>query len=274
MTETVRHDTTAAAPTTPAPATPTGQAVGHPLPGARSHEHLRNYPPVSDWDNHVEFDAKAHPRKVPHSYMLVPTTCFNCESACGLLAYVDKDDLSVKKVEGNPAHPGSRGRNCAKGPATINQVNDPERVLYPLRRTGERGGGGWERVSWDDALDDVAGRIRAAIVEGRGEEVTYHVGRPGEDGFAERVLQAWGVDGHNSHTQVCSSGARFGQTLWGGYDRPSPDHAHAKVILLFSSHLETGHYFNPHAQRIMEGKQSGAKLIVVDPRMSNTAAHA
>jgi anaerobic selenocysteine-containing dehydrogenase len=246
----------------------------HELPGSRTHEHLRNYPPVSDWDNHVEYDAKAHPRKVPHSYMLVPTTCFNCESACGLLAYVDKEDLSIKKVEGNPAHPGSRGRNCAKGPATINQINDPERILYPLRRTGERGGGQWERVSWDDALDEVAGRIRNAIREDRKDEVVYHVGRPGEDGFAERMLQAWGVDGHNSHTNVCSSGARLGMTLWGGYDRPSPDHAYAKVILLLSSHLETGHYFNPHAQRIMEGKQGGAKLIVMDPRMSNTASHA
>ena len=85
----------------------------------------------------------------------------------------------------------------------------------------------------------------------------YHVGRPGEDGFAERVLQAWGVDGHNSHTNICSSGARLGYTLWGGYDRPSPDYANAKVILLISSHLEAGHYFNPHAQRIMEGKQAG-----------------
>ena len=51
----------------------------------------------------------------------------------------------------------------------------------------------------------------------------------------------------------------FGQTLWGGYDRPSPDYANAKVILLLSSHLETGHYFNPHAQRIMEGKLDGAQ---------------
>jgi anaerobic selenocysteine-containing dehydrogenase len=111
------------------------------LPGSRTHEHLRNFPPVSEWDNHVEYDAKAHPRKVPHNYMLVPTTCFNCESACGLLAYVDKDDLSIRKVEGNPAHPGSRGRNCAKGPATINQINDPERILHPLRRVGARGEG-------------------------------------------------------------------------------------------------------------------------------------
>lgn len=243
------------------------------LPGARNHEHLRNFPPVSTWDDHVEYDAKAHPRKVPHSYMLVPTTCFNCESACGLLAYVDKEDLSVKKVEGNPAHPGSRGRNCAKGPATINQLNDPERILYPLRRTGERGGGGWERVSWDEALDDIAGKIRTALGEGRHEEVMYHVGRPGEDGFAERFLNAWGVDGHNTHTNICSAGARLGMSLWAGFDRPSADHANAKVILLLSSHLETGHYFNPHAQRIMEAKQAGAKLIVLDPRLSNTASH-
>ncbi|NIJ12450.1 anaerobic selenocysteine-containing dehydrogenase [Saccharomonospora amisosensis] len=244
------------------------------LPGARTHEHLRNFPPVSSWDNHIEYDAKAHPRKVPHSYMLIPTTCFNCESACGLLAYVDKDDLSVKKLEGNPAHPGSRGRNCAKGPATVNQLDDPERILHPMRRKGERGGGEWERVSWDDALDDIAGRIRKAISEDRHNEIMYHVGRPGEDGFAERFLTAWGVDGHNSHTNICSAGARLGMSLWTGFDRPSADHANAKVILLLSSHLETGHYFNPHAQRIMEGKQSGAKLVVVDPRMSNTASHA
>lgn len=57
-------------------------------------------------------------------------------------------------------------------------------------------------------------------------------------------------------------------------DRPSPDYANAKVIVLVSSHLETGHYFNPHAQRIIEGKKNGAKLIVFDTRLSNTATHA
>lgn len=245
-----------------------------PLPGARTHERLRNYPPPSEWDHHVEYDAKAHPKKVPHTYSLIPTICFNCESSCGLLAYVDHDDLSIKKFEGNPAHPGSRGRNCAKGPATINQVHDPERILHPLRRVGERGSGKFEEVSWDEALADIAGRIRSAILEDRRDEVMYHVGRPGEDGFAERVLQAWGVDGHNSHTNVCSSGGRSGYTHWMGYDRPSPDYANAKVILLLSSHLETGHYFNPHAQRIMEAKKNGAKVVVLDLRLSNTASHA
>jgi anaerobic selenocysteine-containing dehydrogenase len=247
------------------------------LPGDRAPNDssgLRNFPPPEEWDSFTAYDAKAHPRKVAREFMLIPTTCFNCESACGLLAHVAKDDLTITKLEGNPAHPGSRGRNCAKGPATINQVDDPERILYPLRQAGERGSGQWERVTWDQALDDIAARIRSAIVDDRRDEVMYHVGRPGEDGFAERFLLAWGVDGHNSHTNICSSGARLGYTLWGGYDRPSPDHANAKAILLLSSHLETGHYFNPHAQRIMEAKASGTKLVVMDPRMSNTASHA
>ncbi|HYT49039.1 MAG TPA: molybdopterin dinucleotide binding domain-containing protein, partial [Pyrinomonadaceae bacterium] len=113
-----------------------------------------------------------------------------------------------------------------------------------------------------------------AIVEDRKDEIMYHVGRPGEDGFTERILAAWGVDGHNSHTNICSSGAREGYQLWMGLDRPSPDHANAKVILLISAHLESGHYFNPHAQRVIDGKANGAKLIVMDTRLSNTATHA
>lgn len=242
-------------------------------PGA-SRIHLAAFPPKERWDDWTELDAKAWPRRVERRYSLVPTTCFNCESACGLLAYIDQDSGQIKKLEGNPEHPGSRGRNCAKGPATLNQITDPDRILYPLKRVGARGEGKWARVSWDEALDDMAQRIRKALVEKRHNEIMYHVGRPGEDGFTERVLANWGVDGHNSHTNICSAGARAGYQFWCGIDRPSPDYAKARVIFLISSHLETGHYFNPHAQRILEAKQRGAKLIVLDSRLSNTATHA
>jgi anaerobic selenocysteine-containing dehydrogenase len=239
-----------------------------------SRVHLGAFPPKERWDDWVELDSLAWPQRVERRSMLVPTTCFNCESACGLLAYVDRETLQVRKFEGNPEHPGSRGRNCAKGPATINQVTDPDRILTPLRRAGARGENRWVGVSWDEALDDIAGKIRRAIQEDRPNEVMYHVGRPGEDGFTERVLASWGVDGHNSHTNVCSSGARAGYHFWTGIDRPSPDHARADVILLVSSHLESGHYFNPHAQRVIDAKSRGAKLIVFDTRLSNTATHA
>jgi anaerobic selenocysteine-containing dehydrogenase len=235
---------------------------------------LVSCPPPERWDDWREYDVTRWPRRVEKRYMLVPTICFNCEAACGLLAWIDKDTMRVRKFEGNPLHPASRGRNCAKGPASINQVNDPERILYPLRRAGKRGGGRWTRISWDQVLDEIGSRIRRAFVEGRRNEVMYHVGRPGHERTMDRILKAWGIDGHNSHTNVCSASARLGYALWSGYDRPSPDHANARFILLLSSHLETGHYFNPHAQRIIEGKLAGAKLAVMDPRLSNTASMA
>ncbi|MGH9932836.1 MAG: molybdopterin-dependent oxidoreductase [Pyrinomonadaceae bacterium] len=239
-----------------------------------SRSHLAAFPPKERWDDWTELDSQAWPKRKERHYSLVPTTCFNCESACGLLAYIDKVTGEIQKFEGNPEHPGSRGRNCAKGPATLNQIHDPDRILYPLKRAGKRGAGHWEQTTWDAALDDIAARIRKAIVEDRRNEIMYHVGRPGEDGFTERILAAWGVDGHNSHTNICSSGSREGYQLWMGLDRPSPDHANAKVILLISAHLESGHYFNPHAQRVIEGKANGAKLIVFDTRLSHTATHA
>ncbi|MEE8396808.1 MAG: molybdopterin-dependent oxidoreductase [bacterium] len=233
---------------------------------------LAKFPPPERWGDWEEWDAAAWPQAKKRRFSLHPTTCFNCESACGLLAYVDRDSGRIQRFEGNPLHPGSRGRLCAKGPATINQIDDPERILYPLKRKGARGGGEWERIGWEQALDEIAGSIRKALQEERHNEVVYHVGRPGHAGYMDRVLRAWGVDGHNSHTNVCSSGARLGYALWQGIDRLTPDFAEAHFILLLSSHLETGHYFNPHAQRIVEGMQAGAHLAVMDPRLSNTAS--
>ncbi len=247
----------------------------HQVDGESDHKPLleaSKFPPEEQWDSWVEYDSKSWPEKKKREYMLVPTSCFNCEAGCGLLAYIDKETMTIKKFVGNPYHPASRGRNCAKGPATINQIEDTDRILYPMKRVGPRGSGKWERVSWDDVLDDISSRIRKAIQEKRNNEVAYHVGRPGHEGFMDWVLKAWGIDGHNSHTNICSSGARFGYAIWQFFDRPSPDHTNAKFILLVSSHLEAGHYFNPHAQRIIEARMKGAKLAVMDPRLSNTAS--
>ncbi|MGE5852439.1 MAG: molybdopterin-dependent oxidoreductase, partial [Deltaproteobacteria bacterium] len=176
---------------------------------------LASYPPVEKWDDWVEYDTAQWPRKVEKHCHVIPTICFNCEAACGLLGFVEKDTGHIRRFEGNPEHPGSRGRNCAKGPATLNQVNDPERIRYPLKRVGARGAGKWERVTWDEALDDIAGRVRKALLEERRNEIMYHVGRPGHELlYHQRILHSWGIDGHNSHTNVCSAGARAGYAFW------------------------------------------------------------
>ena len=178
--------------------------------------------PAADADGRVvEYDPTAWPRKVRRESMLVPTVCFNCESACGLLAYVDTETFEIRKLEGNPDHPGSRGRNCAKGPATLNQITDPERILYPAAPQGRRaaaasGNGSAGTTCWTRSPSGCTTRSPP----GRNNDVCYFVGRPGEDGFADRFLETWGCDGHNSHTNVCSSGGRTGYGFWSGTDRP------------------------------------------------------
>ena len=154
--------------------------------------------------------------------MLVPTTCFNCESACGLLAYVDKETLQrAGSSRATPSIPGSRGRNCAKGPATLNQITDPDRILYPLKRAGQarRGQVGAGLVGTRRSTTSRRASARPSTEE-RHNEVMYHVGRPGEDGFTERILAAWGVDGHNSHTNVCSSSGARGLPVLDGSRPP------------------------------------------------------
>ena len=81
---------------------------GYPGP---SGTHLAAYPPKERWDD-WELDSKAWPRRVERRSMLVPTTCFNCESACGLLAYVDPETLEV--LEGNPSIPARVGATAPR----------------------------------------------------------------------------------------------------------------------------------------------------------------
>ena len=97
---------------------------------------LKSHPDPSQWDEYVDFESTAWPKKERRKYWIIPSVCFNCESACGILAYLDQESLDVRKIEGNPLHPGSRGRTCAKVVVAPNQLDDPDRILYPIRRTG------------------------------------------------------------------------------------------------------------------------------------------
>src|SRR5262249_31310152 len=71
---------------------------------------FRSHPDPSPWDDYVDYESTSWPRKDRRRYWIIPSVCFNCEAACGILAYVDKEQLTVRKIEGNPLHPGSRGR--------------------------------------------------------------------------------------------------------------------------------------------------------------------
>ncbi len=218
-------------PTGPAPTGPAASRVEDTAPeafGLRIRETVSNFPPVESWDDVVAArreGASSQGREALHArpdHLLQLRVGLRAAGLRGPRRPVDQE------ARGQPGAPRVTRSQLREGPGDRQPGQRPRADPHPLRRVGERGSGSFEPVTWDEALDDIAARIRRAIEEDRRDEVIYHVGRPGEDGFVERVLLAWGVDGHNSHTNICSAGARLGYTLWGGYDRPSPDYANAR----------------------------------------------
>ncbi len=204
---------------------------------------------------------------------VVPGMCQLCSTVCGILGYV-KDGRLIK-VEGNPRDPNSRGKLCARGQAALNHQYHPERLLYPLRRVGARGEGRWRRISWDEALDEIAQRLRAVLDSGRPEEFAFHQGRLRSKDMVRRFLNAFGTRTQLSHRALCS-GARRAAVLtyiWES-DWDLTDVEHARYILNFGSNAFEAHQGHvPLAQRIQNARfNHGAKLVTFDVRLSNTAA--
>ncbi|MCX6077260.1 MAG: molybdopterin-dependent oxidoreductase, partial [Campylobacterales bacterium] len=215
-----------------------------------------------------------------NDYMIIPTACSNCEASCGITAWVDKKSFTVKKYMGNPLHPGSRGRNCAKGYAAQSQMYDPDRIAFPLKRAAgsARGEGKWVRTTWDEAMTTIGKKMADTIEKGdelSKKSVMFHIGRPNENGFVPAIWHTLGLDSYNSHTNICSANGRTPTMHWANDDRTSPDWANAKLIFLNSSHAaDAGHYFQQSASFIADARQKGAKLVVMDPRLSNSAGMA
>ena len=89
-----------------------------------------------------------------------PSQCWECNAYCGSL--ITKRDGKVVKIGPNPKHPGSKGAFCVKGVRAVREwTENGNRLLHPMRRIGSRGSGEWEQISWDDALDEMAGRLAA-----------------------------------------------------------------------------------------------------------------
>ncbi|MDH3975559.1 MAG: molybdopterin-dependent oxidoreductase [Deltaproteobacteria bacterium] len=209
----------------------------------------------------------------------VPYTCLQCNIEDGGIAYIEEG--RIVKLEGNPKHPGNRGKLCAKGNAGINGQYDPDRILYPMKRVGKRGEGKWKRISWDEAYKELAQRItevldRADKGQGSPNEISIQIGRNRWFGFEDRFMHALGSDTVLNHTSICESSKKAGLEATWGPDIETPDFANTKYILNFGGNIYEASYFhNPYVQRIVEGRvDNHAKMVYFDPRMSNTAGKA
>ena len=208
---------------------------------------------------------------------IVRTMCDQCHCECGVLAHVR--DGKIVRIEGDPDCPINEGAMCPKGLAIRQLLYHPDRIKYPLKRTGQRGEGKWRRVSWDEALDTVARRFTEVIEKYGAKSISWSWGDAAYRNSLftkDAWLLAMNAPTHlHSDAHYCfypvmiANRLTFGEQLT---SEGSPDYQNSKCIMLWGGNPVMSH--PTEGRRIMIGKKNGAKLIVVDPRFTEIASKA
>ncbi len=203
-----------------------------------------------------------------------PTLCFGCTTHCGVIGWVQEG--RVRLIEGNPKDPNSQGTICSKANGLIEATESPERLLHPLRRIGPRGSGNWERISWDEALDEVANRLRALREAGTPEQFVFHYGRDKTKGFSKRFTDAYGTPNRLNRRSICSSNRRVPLMSFYGreFEWESQDFEHTQMVLNFGANPMEAHQGGLYTRkRLMDARvDRGARLVTFDVRPSATAS--
>ncbi|MCP4228552.1 MAG: molybdopterin-dependent oxidoreductase [bacterium] len=203
----------------------------------------------------------------------IPSSCWQCVSRDAITGYIE--DGRLVKIEGNSKSIRNRGKICSKGQAGINQVYDPDRILYPLKRVGKRGEGKWKQITWDEALNELTGRLKKLLDEGTPEKFMFHYGRlKGSDSkIVGNFLTAYGTATKGNHTSICEGGKWTGQELTWGKHYDIWDFEHTNLIVNFGSNFFEAHTSHVQAaQRAANALANGTKMYTFDVRLSNTAA--
>ncbi|MGA7364549.1 MAG: molybdopterin-dependent oxidoreductase [Candidatus Sulfotelmatobacter sp.] len=218
----------------------------------------------------------------------------DCPDACGV--FITVEDGRATKIQGDPEHPVTRGFLCAKVAKYLDRVNSPDRVLYPMRRIAPKGfvaaqrsfGPGqpgaavptqaeniWQRISWAEALDEIASRFRAIISEFGSEAILPYsyggtLGALNGGSMDRRFFQRLGAS--ELERTICSSAGEAGlESVMGVKLGTEPEQfIHSRYIIAWASNI---HGNNVHLWPfIVEARRRGAKLVVIDPYRTRTAA--
>ena len=205
---------------------------------------------------------------------MIPSACWQCVTRCANVGYVENGRLV--KIEPNINSIRTEGTLCAKGQAAVNHTYDPDRILHPMRRVGKRGEGKWKRITWDEALDEVAARMKKNKDAGTPEKVVYHYGRA-KASHSKTVggfFKAYGTGSIGNHTSICEGGKWSAQELTCGGHFDNWDFDNTKFVLNFGSNfLETHTNHIPVAHRMLWAMADrGVEMVTFDVRNSNTAA--
>ncbi|HWF10952.1 MAG TPA: molybdopterin-dependent oxidoreductase [Bryobacteraceae bacterium] len=196
----------------------------------------------------------------------------DCPDACSLLIDIDTAGRG-SRLRGNPAHPVTRGFLCGKVARYLEREYSPDRLLYPQRRTGAKGEGRFQRISWDEALDEIAARLQSISAD-FGPEAVLPYSYAGTMG----LLNGAGMDRRFFHRlgasrldrTICSSAGMAGMTdaLGVRYGVEPEQFRHAKLIIAWGANiLGTNVHLWPF---IVEARRNGAKFYTIDPHRNRT----
>ena len=214
--------------------------------------------------------------KVPEGHSLHHVCCpHDCPDTCSMLVTRDDSTGRAVRVQGDPTHPVTRGYLCNKVNHYLDLVYNDNRVLYPHKRVGPRGPGAkFERISWDEALDMVTDNFKEVIAEYGSEAVQpySYSGTLGMLGYWAMDQRFWNkMEAARLEQSICIYAAMWaGIHTYGVANGPAVHDAvqDAELIILWGANLvSTGVHAIPF---IREAQERGAKLIVIDPRITRT----
>jgi len=202
----------------------------------------------------------------------VRSTCRLCYNSCGVLVHLNGD--RIVRVTGDTQNPVSKGRLCPKGMASLEYLNHPDRLKYPLKRAGERGAGSWQRVSWDEALDAVAkGLMKSKERYGVHSVIFLRGASKGlSDDYLARFANVFGTPNISSPAPFCFvPGVNASRLTYGYY--AYPDYAHPpRSIMVWGANSEATNVCE--YEEILQALGKGSKLVVIDPTRNELAKRA
>ena len=198
------------------------------------------------------------------------TTCYMCACRCGINVHLR--DGKIRYIEGNRDHPVNQGVLCAKGSAGIMQHYSPARLESPMRRTGPRGSGQFEPISWEEALE-LATEWLAPVRERDPKKLAFFTGRDQSQALTGWWAQQFGTPNFAAHGGFCSVNMAAGgiYTLGGAFwEFGSPDWNLTELFVLFG--VAEDHDSNPIKMGLGKLKTRGARVISVNPVQTGYAA--
>jgi thiosulfate reductase/polysulfide reductase chain A len=204
----------------------------------------------------------------------IPTMCYQCKAECAIIARVENGVL--KEIRGNPR---ARGKACVKGMSGVSLEYSPDRLKYPMKRTGERGEGNFERISWDEALDSITQKLKDLKDRGDAHKLTANFFPHSITDPKWRFLNAYGGF-INTALPHCDSAkiVSFIKTMGGVPNHHIPPAwftvPKGGIMIMAGRHAFGGLEDAVIPKDILEAKDRGAKLVVIDPIFTPEAAKA